>query len=264
MKPPATASSSRPRKAPPPPKRFGRGKKSYLLFDQLLSPAQQLTLRRFVAAKDVQSQLYGVGTMASDSLSDRNSRIALLGRPNSFPEPTIPSWLDRKLRVACKKAHSIYGNQLCPLGIDSSGRSTPRYEPCQYAEYREGGHYSAWHTDADEDESDITDLRCVTIVLMVSDSDAYEGGALEVSSHDIPSTEAASATSGRAASSRCGSARVESRLECGCGRATRSPFRPSICGTEWPRRREGCGRPLCFGRGGRVWSRSAKSDGDSA
>ena len=180
MKPPAAASSSRPRKAPPPPKRFGRGKKSYLLFDQLLSPAQQLTLRRFVAAKDVQSQLYGVGTMASDSLSDRNSRIALLGRPNSFPEPTIPSWLDRKLRVACKKAHSIYGNQLCPLGIDSSGRCTPRYEPLQYAEYREGGHYSAWHTDADEDESDITDLRCVTIVLMVSDSDAYEGGALEV------------------------------------------------------------------------------------
>ena len=118
--------------------------------------------------------------MASDSLSDRNSRIALLGRPNSFPEPTIPSWLDRKLRVACKKAHSIYGNQLCPLGIDSSGRCTPRYEPSQYAEYREGGHYSAWHTDADEDESDITDLRCVTIVLMVSDSDAYEGGALEV------------------------------------------------------------------------------------
>lgn len=215
------------------PRRVGRGKNSYLRFEALLTPLQQTRVQGFVVQPTVQSQLFGVGTVGSSSRKDRDSRIALLGRPGSFLEPEIPPWLDRKLRKAVLQTHSILGDGVCPLGIDSSGRCTPRYEPVQYAEYGRGGHYAAWHTDADVDESELVDLRCVTVVLMVSNAGAYEVCAAHSSSHDIPSTEAAPATSGRAASSRCGSARVESRLECGCGRATRSPFRPSTSLTAW-------------------------------
>ena len=163
------------------PTRRGRGKRSYLLFDGLLSQRQQQAARHFFASKDVQQQTFSAGTSDGDSKSDRNSRIALLGRPSdSTGLHDIPAWLDRKLRGACRTTHAVYGNHACPLGVDSRGRWTPRFEPVQYAEYREGGHYSAWHTDADADEHDIMDLRCVTIVLMLSDAAAYSGGSLEV------------------------------------------------------------------------------------
>lgn len=161
-------------------RRVGRGKNSYLRFEALLTPLQQTRVQGFVVQPAVQSQLFGVGTVGSSSRKDRDSRIALLGRPGSFLEPEIPPWLDRKLRKAVLQTHSILGDGVCPLGIDSSGRCTPRYEPVQYAEYGRGGHYAAWHTDADVDESELVDLRCVTVVLMVSNAGAYEGGELEV------------------------------------------------------------------------------------
>ena len=156
------------------PRRVGRGKNSYLRFEALLTPLQQKRVQGFVVQPTVQSQLFGVGTVGSSSRKDRDSRIALLGRPGSYLEPEIPPWLDRKLRKAVLETHSILGDGVCPLGIDSSGRCTPRYEPVQYAEYGRGGHYAAWHTDADVDESELVDLRCVTVVLMVSNAGAYE------------------------------------------------------------------------------------------
>ena len=163
-----------------PSSRVGSGKCSFLRFDGLLSRSQQMAMQDFVASRDVQLQLFAVGTNSGRSRSDRNSRIAQLGRPGSFPEPTIPTWCDRKLRHAVRAAHAVFGNRSCPLGLDRGGRSTPRYEPVQYAEYGTGGHYSAWHTDADPCERDVTDLRCISIVLMISESSAYEAGELEV------------------------------------------------------------------------------------
>ena len=162
------------------PKRVGRGKHSYLQFDALLSASQQVAAREFFASEDVQESMYSAGTSDGDD-GDRKSRITQLGRPGAQPPPEIPAWLDRKLREACKKTHTIYGNKICPLGVDKRGRWTPRFEPVQYAEYAAGGHYRGWHTDASAEEHDeILDLRCVTIVLMLSDQDAYTGGELEV------------------------------------------------------------------------------------
>lgn len=157
----------------------GRGKHSYLWFDSLLSQLQIKAVQDFAASKEVQGQTFAAGTSDGDE-RDRVSRIALLGRPSSQPPPEIPAWLDRKLRQACRQVHTTMGNDICPLGMDSRGLWTPRFEPVQYAEYRTGGHYAAWHTDADADESDLMDLRCVTVVLMLSDAEAYEGGHLEV------------------------------------------------------------------------------------
>ena len=151
----------------------GRGKHSYLWFDSLLSQLQIKAMQDFAASKEVQGQTFAAGTSDGDE-RDRVSRIALLGRPSSQPPPEIPAWLDRKLRQACRQVHATMGNDICPLGMDSRGLWTPRFEPVQYAEYRTGGHYAAWHTDADADESDLMDLRCVTVVLMLSDAEAYE------------------------------------------------------------------------------------------
>lgn len=164
------------------PTRRGRGKRSFLQFDGLLSRRQQEAAQSFFASQDVQEQTYSAGTSSdSDSKSDRDSRIALLGRPGgSTGLHEIPAWLDRKLRGACRVTHAVYGNTACPLGVDSRDRWTPRFEPAQYSEYRTGGHYRAWHTDADAVERDLMDLRCVTIVLMISDEAAYAGGQLEV------------------------------------------------------------------------------------
>ena len=165
---------------PSKPRRVGDGARSYLQFDGLLSPPQQRALQRFVASQAVQRSLYSPGTTQGASVRQRKSRIALFGRPSSCLAPEVPAWLDRKLRDACRATHAVIGNEACPLGIDSCGRWTPRFEPVQYAEYREGGHYRAWHTDADADERVLEDLRCVTVVLMLSDTEAYEGGHLEV------------------------------------------------------------------------------------
>ena len=161
------------------PTRVGGGKHSYLRFDGLLSRSQQATAQRFVASAALQRQLFPANTTDGAS-GDRNSRIAMLGRPGAPPPPEIPAWLDRKLREACRTTHAIYGDQICPIGVDSLGRWTPRFEAVQYAEYAAGGHYRGWHTDAAAEESDAIDMRGVTIVLMISDAAAYEGGELEV------------------------------------------------------------------------------------
>ena len=166
----------------PTPTRVGRGRCSYLRFDGLLTRKQVLCLQQFVASADVQRSTYvQQSTSDGSSTRDRDSRIALLGRPGGQPPPEIPAWLDGRMRAACREAHSVYGDDVCPLGIDSRGRWTPRFEPVQYSEYAAGGHYAAWHTDAHpSDEHDEADLRCVTCVLMVSDEAAYSGGRLEV------------------------------------------------------------------------------------
>ena len=64
--------------------------------------------------------------------------------------------------------------------MDCNGRWTPRYEPLQYAEYGPGGHYGSWHTDAELGDEDPEDARCVTVVLLLSDTADYTGGHLEV------------------------------------------------------------------------------------
>ena len=107
--------------------------------------------------------------------------MAWIERTSENPkDPTTPPWLHRKLREAARATHQRLGDKLCPVGVDSLGRWTPRYEPLQYAEYGPGGHYKGWHTDGDLKERDPEDVRAITIVVLVSEpGNEFTGGAFE-------------------------------------------------------------------------------------
>lgn len=92
----------------------------------------------------------------------------------------VPEWLHARLRDAARTTHAVYGERFCPVGVDSADRWTPRYEPVQYTEYGVGAHYAGWHTDAELDSTDTEDARAVTVVVLLSDTDAFDGGQFQV------------------------------------------------------------------------------------
>ena len=64
----------------------------------------------------------------------------------------------------------------------SDGVVQPKYDELQYAEYSPGGHFGQWHLDAQDDANDEGNgewQRCMSVVLMISDSKAYTGGSLQ-------------------------------------------------------------------------------------
>lgn len=121
--------------------------------------------------------------------SQRKSRIAWLERDDDDKSPRVPEWLHARLRLAAKATHARLGDKLCPIGVDSTGRWTPRYEPLQYAEYGPGAHYASWHTDAELNSDDPEDARAVTVVLLLSDTSAFTGGRFQVRSKGVRAHE---------------------------------------------------------------------------
>jgi hypothetical protein len=154
-------------------RRVGRaGDDSFVLFEGLLSERQLANARTYVRSDEVQAALdegilfdekdEDVGSDVENgppqgskkrkrNQSQRKSRIAWLERtrdgdgdddqPNT--SPLVPEWLHARLRLAAKETHAKLGETLCPIGFDSAGRWTPRYEPIQYAEYGPGSHYAS-------------------------------------------------------------------------------------------------------------------------
>ena len=176
-------------------RRVGRGPSSYLHFDSLLSERQLAAARKFVTSAPVQSKLSSGFLFNEENRDqpnverkqghdrDRQSRIVWLERSadedDAEAPPPLPGWLHGLLRKAAKVTHARFGDSVCPVGIDSNGRWTPRYEPVQYTEYGMGAHYAGWHTDAELDSDDVEDARAVTVVVLLSDTDAFEGGKFQ-------------------------------------------------------------------------------------
>lgn len=195
-------------------RRVGRAPdSSYVLFEGLLSARQLASAREYVGSAAVQSALdegilfneksseeeeeenkapnnrQSVGSKRKRSASQRLSRIAWLEREEDESSPKVPEWLHARMRHAAKLTHAALGEKLCPVGVDVSGRWTPRYEPLQYTEYGPGAHYASWHTDSEPNSDDPEDARAVTVVLLLSDPEAYTGGKFQVRSKTMRATE---------------------------------------------------------------------------
>ena len=163
-------------------RRVGRSSSSYVHYSGLLTPKQVQAARTFAASEPVQEELLDAELFDGGASQDRKSRVAWLDTPGCTEpvRPQYPPWLHARLRDCARETHRRLGNRWCPVGRDKRGNWTPRYEPLQYAEYTAGGHYGGWHTDAELGDEDPEDARCVTVVLLLSDSADYAGGHLEV------------------------------------------------------------------------------------
>lgn len=140
--------------------------------------ASSMTLRRLDAAT-----LYD----ESRKSSMRKSRVAWFGLRNHRRDPDcvpVSSAIEAKLRSHVDRALEYFGPEKCPITVDASGRRRTSYEPMQYAVYEKGCHYAAWHTDGDVEETVPADRRCLSVVILLSDPDDFEGGAFEVQRGD--------------------------------------------------------------------------------
>ena len=160
-------------------RREGRGNSSYVRIPGALTSKQLAAARSFFASDAVQGMMDEGDLFDHGANTSRSSRVAWIERHDEEGGPSIPPWLHAKLRAAAKSAHSVYGDRVAKVGVDKNGTWKPRFEPLQYAEYAEGGHYRGWHTDAEEPEVDPEDARCLTVVLLLSDRSAYSGGHFE-------------------------------------------------------------------------------------
>jgi hypothetical protein len=200
-------------------RRVGRANdSSYVVIEGVLSERQLASARAYVGSDEVQAAL-NEGILFDEKSEDeaddeqgqenagngrappkargkrkratrqRKSRIAWLERADDDESPRVPEWLHARLRLAAKATHARLGDKLCPIGVDSTGRWTPRYEPLQYAEYGPGAHYASWHTDAERNSDDPEDARGVTVVLLLSDKSAFTGGRFQVRSESTKAHE---------------------------------------------------------------------------
>lgn len=193
-------------------RRVGRGGESYVHIESLLTARQLAAAQAYVRSAEVQRALSDGILYHEDGANDENggggngssgrgetvaeakkrqraaarerqSAIAWLERCSENDDgrsPEAPGWLHSRLRAAARATHSVYGERFCPVGVDTAGRWTPRYEPVQYTEYGVGAHYAGWHTDAELDSEDTEDARAVTVVVLLSDTEAFAGGAFQV------------------------------------------------------------------------------------
>lgn len=140
----------------------GSGKSRYIVAKLL----EEDELRKLVsylkthARGRERGEIYDGNTSAKRDRSSAIYWFSLLRKKNN-DAPALPTWFSTRLKDVAKQGVELFGETLCPIKRDKTGRWRPRYEQVQYSVYPEGGHYSAWHTDASGDKRDEEDTRCL-------------------------------------------------------------------------------------------------------